>query len=181
MKAQAGHESEVKAQGGQEEDVNSVHDESHVSNRHMTWWQNAWWVRVNNGPHLRTARDRRKVWRAAARAAQEVRETGTVAGGEREKREQGKTERRESNTLFARCLPLSHCNHCNNCNSRSSNCSDSALAVTIDTKSVAKLVVELLAMVDLGCNFDVFDDFLFIASDFGASTPCLVGRGDHGT
>ena len=36
-----GHESEVKAQGGQEEDVNSVYDESHVSNRHMTWWQNA--------------------------------------------------------------------------------------------------------------------------------------------
>ena len=27
----------------------------HVSNRHMTWWQNAWWVRVNNGPHMRTA------------------------------------------------------------------------------------------------------------------------------
>ena len=36
-----------------------------MSNRHMTWWHNAWWVRVNNGPHLRTARDRRRVWRAA--------------------------------------------------------------------------------------------------------------------
>ena len=33
----------------------------------MTWWRNAWWVRVNNGPHLQTARDRRRVWRAATR------------------------------------------------------------------------------------------------------------------
>ena len=42
---------EVEAQGGQEKDVNSVHDECHVSNRHMTWWHNAWWIRVDNGPH----------------------------------------------------------------------------------------------------------------------------------
>ena len=79
--------------------MNSVHEETHVSNRHMKWWQNAWWVRVDNGPHLRTSRDRRKVWRAAARSAQEVRETGKVAGREREEWEQGKTERKESNTL----------------------------------------------------------------------------------
>ena len=104
--AQGGHESDVKAQEGHEgeveeqgEDSNSLQEESHVSNRHMTWWHNAWWVRVNNGPHLRTARDRRRVWRAATKAAQEVRDTGKVAGGEREKREQGKTERTESNTL----------------------------------------------------------------------------------
>ena len=95
-KAQEGHEGEVEEQG---EDSNSLQEESHVSNRHMTWWHNAWWVRVNNGPHLRTARDRRRVWRAATKAAQEVRDTGKVAGGEREKREQGKTERIESNTL----------------------------------------------------------------------------------
>ena len=57
VKAQEGHKGKVKAQGEQGEDANSVHEESHVSNRHMTWWQNAWWVRVNNGPHLRTARD----------------------------------------------------------------------------------------------------------------------------
>ena len=67
-----------------------------MSNRHMTWWQNAWWVRVNNGPHLRTARDRRKVWRAATRAAQEVRETGKVAGREKERWETGS---KESNVL----------------------------------------------------------------------------------
>ena len=93
---QEGHEGEVKAQEEQGENANSLHEESHVSNRHMTWWRNAWWVRVNNGPHLQTARDRRRVWRAATRAAQEVRDTGRVPGGEREKWEQGKTE---SNTL----------------------------------------------------------------------------------
>ena len=59
---QEGHEGEVKAQEEQGENANSLHEESHVSNRHMTWWRNAWWVRVNNGPHLQTARDRRRVW-----------------------------------------------------------------------------------------------------------------------
>ena len=34
MKAQEGHEGEVKAQGEQEEDVISEHEECHVSNRH---------------------------------------------------------------------------------------------------------------------------------------------------
>ena len=97
--AQEGHEGEVKAQEEQAEDSNSLQEESHVSNRHMTWWHNAWWVRVNNGPHLRTARDRRRVWRAATRAAQEVRDTGKVAGGEREKWETGSKESNASNTL----------------------------------------------------------------------------------
>ena len=99
VKAQEGHEGEVKAQEEQGEDANSLQEESHVSNRHMTWWHNAWWVRVNNGPHLRTARDRRKVWRAATKAAQEVRDTGKVAGGEREKWETGSKESNASNTL----------------------------------------------------------------------------------
>ena len=102
MKAQEGHKGEVKAQGEQGEDANSVHEESHVSNRHMTWWRNAWWVRMDNGPHLRTARGRRRVWRAATRAAREAHETEQVAGGEREKWEQETTERmgrKESNTL----------------------------------------------------------------------------------
>ena len=97
--AQQGHEGEVKAQEEQGEDSNSLQEESHVSNRHMTWWHNAWWVRVNNGSHLRTARDRQRVWRAATRAAQEVRDTGKVAGGEREKWETGSKESNASNTL----------------------------------------------------------------------------------
>ena len=27
-----------------------------VSNRHMSWWKNARWIRVDSGPHMRTAR-----------------------------------------------------------------------------------------------------------------------------
>ena len=73
-KAQEGHEGEVKAQGGQQENANSVHEECHVSNRHMTWWHNAWWIRVDNGPHMRSARGRRRVWRAARRAAEQARD-----------------------------------------------------------------------------------------------------------
>ena len=49
VKAQGEHESEMKAQVGheeegvrKEEDANSAHEESHVSDRHMTWWRNAW-------------------------------------------------------------------------------------------------------------------------------------------
>ena len=40
---------------GKEVEPNSMHDENDVSNRHRTWWRNAWWIRVVNGPHLRTA------------------------------------------------------------------------------------------------------------------------------
>ena len=43
-----------------EEVVISVHEESHVSNRHMTSWRNTLWIRVVNGPHMRSARERRK-------------------------------------------------------------------------------------------------------------------------
>ena len=53
--------------------------------------------------HMRTARDRRRVWRAATRAAQEVRETRGVAGGrrerEREKEKKWETGSKESNVL----------------------------------------------------------------------------------
>ena len=80
-------------------EANSMHEENDVSNRHMTWWRDAWWVRMDNGAHLRTARGRRKVWRAATRAAREARETERIAGGEREKWEQGTKGRRENNTL----------------------------------------------------------------------------------
>ena len=112
VKAQGRHESEVKAQGGQQEDANSVHDESHVSNRHMTWWQRSWWVRIENGPHLRTARGRRRAWRAATRAAREMRvseeaqrDSGEAERGEREKWEQGRKKKRRKQHP-TRGLPL---------------------------------------------------------------------------
>ena len=83
-------EREVEAQGGQEEDVNSVHDECPVSTRHMTW-HNAWWIRVDNGPHMRSARGRRRTWRAASQAAEQVRDGNRV--GETWREEKGETEK----------------------------------------------------------------------------------------
>ena len=80
----------------QEEDVNSVHDECHVSNRHMTWWHNAWWIRVDNGPHMRSATGRRRTWRAARQAAEPVRDGNRVGETWREEKEKlKKGERRE--------------------------------------------------------------------------------------
>ena len=88
-----------------------MHEENDVSNRHMTWWRNAWWIRVDSGPHMRTARGRRRVWRAARRAAEQARDNDGVgetqrfaeeAEGEtegRKKWEQETTGRTENNTL----------------------------------------------------------------------------------
>ena len=66
VEAQEGHDGEevmttqenfVETKKG----MNSMNEENDVSNRHMTWWRNAWWVRMDSGPHLRTAQGRRKV------------------------------------------------------------------------------------------------------------------------
>ena len=59
-------------------ETNSMQRENEVSNRHMTWWRNAWWIRVNNGPHMRTARGRRRTWRAARRAAEQAHDDDRV-------------------------------------------------------------------------------------------------------
>ena len=67
--------------------MNSVHDECHVSNRHMTCWHNAWWIRVDSGPHMRSARGRRRTWRAARQAAEQVRDGNRVGKTWREERE----------------------------------------------------------------------------------------------
>ena len=105
VQTQEGHETTQGECVEDKKETNSVQEEHDVSNRHMTWWRCTWCFRVDNGPHLRTARDRRKVWRAATRAARETRETGRVAGGRR--------------------IPLSHCKHHNN-----SSSSNGALAMT---------------------------------------------------
>ena len=36
------------------------------------WWSRAWWIRVEDGPNLRTAKERRRAWRAATRAAEGI-------------------------------------------------------------------------------------------------------------
>ena len=104
VEAQEGHDGEEETATQEEyveakKEAKTMHEENDVSNRHMTWWKDTWWVRMDNGPHLRTARGRRRVWRAAMRAAREARETERIAGREREKWEQGTTGRKESNTL----------------------------------------------------------------------------------
>ena len=40
----------------------------------MVWWRRAWGVRLDDGPNLRTAKVRRSVWRAATKAAEEIRD-----------------------------------------------------------------------------------------------------------
>ena len=77
-------------------ETNSMYEESDV----MTWWRNAWWVRMDNGPHLRT------VWRAAMKAAGNARDR-KVAGGEREEWE---TRRKANNTNVHTLYSISHCN-----------------------------------------------------------------------
>ena len=62
----------------EKKETNSMHEESDVSNRHMTWWKNAWWIRTDGGPHMRTARGRRRIWRAARRAAEQARDDDGV-------------------------------------------------------------------------------------------------------
>ena len=114
--AQEGHEGKEvlttqKECVEEKKETNSMQEEHDVSNRHMTWWRNAWWIRVDSGPHMRTARGRRRVWRAARRAAEQARDNDGVgetqsfaeeAEGEtggRKRWEQGRTKREESNTL----------------------------------------------------------------------------------
>ena len=126
QEARSKEEGEAQAQeghgGGQEmttqekcveakKEANSMHEESDVSNRHMTWWKNAWWIRMDSGPHMRTARGRRRIWRAARRAAeqacdddtiQETRSLAEEAKGEkwgRKERKEGTTRQCSENIL----------------------------------------------------------------------------------
>ena len=119
VEAQEGHEEakEVTTQDKcveAKKETNSMYEESDVSRRHVTWWKNAWWIRVNSGPHMRTARGRRRIWRAARRAAEQARDGDRVeetlspaeeAEGEtwgRKKWEQGRTRREEKQHIAHR-------------------------------------------------------------------------------
>ena len=140
VKAQEGHKGKVKAQGEQGEDANSVHEESHVSDRHMTWWQNAWWVRVNNGPHLRTARDGEQPQEPRRKCVRQERSPGR-------KREMGDGKQRKQR--LARRPSLSCCKHCNSKTSSSNSSSDGAPAVIHQTEFAEKATVEPPATADL--------------------------------
>ena len=63
VEAQEGHEGKEEMTTHEEcveakKETNSMHEESDVSNRHMTWWRDAWLIRMDGGPHMRTARGR---------------------------------------------------------------------------------------------------------------------------
>ena len=86
---------------------------TYVPKGHMAGWRNARWIRVDNGPHLQTARGRRRVWRATRRAAEQARgddrveETQSPAEeteGEKWRRKKWEQVRRKQHP--ARCLPL---------------------------------------------------------------------------
>ena len=62
----------------EEESSNQICEDSDVSNRHMTWWRKAWWIRIDDGSSMRSARGRRRVWRAARRAAEQARDGDRV-------------------------------------------------------------------------------------------------------
>ena len=47
-----------------------MQEDTDVPNRHMTWWRRAWWIQIDIGPSMRSARGRRRVWRADKRAAE---------------------------------------------------------------------------------------------------------------
>ena len=74
-----------------------------MSNRHMTRWQNAWWVRVNNGPHMRSARGRRRIWRAARQAAEQACHEEWVGERQTEKREEREKGTRNSSGSGGSC------------------------------------------------------------------------------
>ena len=64
----------AKARESESEEVMKRESEiSGVPRRRKEWWRKAWWIRTDHGPNLRTAKDRRRVWRAATRAAEEIR------------------------------------------------------------------------------------------------------------
>ena len=94
----------------------------------------------------------------------------------RKKWDKGTTGRKESNTLHV----VFHLANATTPTTASSNCSDSALAVTLHREAGGGIAGDGRSGSQFNRNFDVSDDFPFTASEFGASTPCLVGRGAMG-
>ena len=112
-------------------ETNSTHEENDVSNGHMTRWRNAWWTRADSGPHLRTARGRRRTWRAARATEQALDDDGVeesqslpeeVRGIEMETRKENETDTNLQCKYSAPGNTLAcHGNSNSNCNNRSSS------------------------------------------------------------
>ena len=71
----------------EEESRSSTDGDNDVSNRHMTWLRTAWWIRVDDGSSMRSARARRRVWRAARRAVEQDRDGDGVGQAHRQAEE----------------------------------------------------------------------------------------------
>ena len=105
VEAQEGHDGEEEMTTLEncvedKKETNSLREEHDVSNRHMTWWRGVWWVRVDNGPHLR----RRET----------VEERGEQPRGQREKhtrpnRSQGKKWRKKRDKTKRNCAVKTLC------------------------------------------------------------------------
>ena len=82
-----------------EEDTNRTYEDHDVSKRHMTWWKRAWWIRIGDRSSMRSARGRRRIWRAARdRSNRLAAETGLARPSVKPKRQRerhGRSERRE--------------------------------------------------------------------------------------
>ena len=63
----------------EEENMNRTYVDNAVSDSLMTWWRRAWWIRLDDRSSMRSATGRRRVWRAASRAAEKARD-GDGAG-----------------------------------------------------------------------------------------------------
>ena len=167
VKAQEGYEGKEEMTRQEEsveekKETNSTQEGNDVSNRHMTWWKNAWWIRVGNGPHLRTARGRRRTWRAArGRPNRPVMKIGSKRPRawpkrQREKMEKKEMEPRENQKRRkqhpAHCLPLRKRNNPNN--SSSSNRS-SAVTCTVTVMVDNEVLYDIChCEVDDGSAFD---------------------------
>ena len=64
----------------------STYEDNDVSNRHMARWKRSW-IRIDVGSSMRSARGRRRVWRAARRVADEARDGEGVGEAQRQSEE----------------------------------------------------------------------------------------------
>ena len=102
----------------------------HAPKRHMVWWRNSWWIRIGYGPHLRTARNRRRAWRVATRAVTETKEEKW------EEREKGSVTRVQREHVACGAALPKQCN----CN----NSSSSKVHVVVEVR--VKLLKQVLVM-----------------------------------
>ena len=128
-----------------EESKNQTYKDSDVSNRHMTWWRNAWWVRMNDGSSMRSAR-------GSAESGEQPEERPNRLATETPTRGRNKTVQQKHS---AHCL--------------------AAIAATAATAAATGACLSSLFVSDLPTCGSVMDEFLDGGPFFGCSrTPQIV-------